>query len=209
MSNVIASIALSPQCNRRDIPRVLASVDYFDQVGFSMLQRLVFRAKLIDINYQMTLTIKTKRNSRSPAHCLIQRLRLLESRAKKASSLFWKEIVKEEIARRPRYYSIEAITADRALLEKSLAAAEKLRTPTVQVEELEDWLKKHSPFINKDLDKTIEFRRLCLERQKRIEAMSPSERKTYLVNCFKNDPICAAAFAAEGEREMLNMMRGV
>ena len=74
---------------------------------------------------------------------------------------------------------------------------------------LKDWLLKHSPFINPDLDRLMAFRYKCLERQKQINAMSQAEREEYLAQRRENDPLVKKAFEAEGEREMLNLMRGV
>ena len=156
MSNVIAYIMLRESCSRTDIPRVLVCCDYFNSYEMGEIDRLIFRAKLVDINYDVFISAKTEHKKRSPEHCLKQRLRSLENRAKKHCSLFWEEVVKEEIAKRPRYYTIEGIAADKAEIEKYLSAAEKNFAPALSINELEDWLIRHSPFINPEIDRLMQ-----------------------------------------------------
>ena len=156
MSDVVEMIALSNRCERNDIPRVLASVDYFNEADRRELERLINRARLLDINYELVVSSKIEHRQRSPEHCLKQRLRNLEVRAKKASSLFWEEIVREEIEKRPNYYTIEGIAAGRAEIEKYLAAAESNFAPACSIRELENWLIRHSPFINPEIDRFMQ-----------------------------------------------------
>ncbi|MDM8227727.1 hypothetical protein [Parasutterella secunda] len=209
MSNVTASITLSDRCKRTDIPRVLVAVDYFDKPKMDELERLSYKARLADVNYQINITTETGYKPRTAEQRLKQRLRLLETRAKKASELFWQEIVEGEIARRPDYYTLEGVKKTMDEIEKYLADSEIKHTPAFTLDELRDWLRKHSPFINHDLDRLMAFRYQCLERQKQINAMTPAEREEYLAQRRDNDPIAKKAFEAEGEREMLNLMRGV
>ena len=209
MSNVTASITLNERCKRTDIPRVLVAVDYFDKPKMDELERLSYKARLVDVNYQINITTETKYKPRTAEHRLKQRLRLLETRAKKASELFWEEIVEGEIARRPDYYTLEGVKRTMAEIEQYLADSEVKHTPAFTLEGLKDWLLKHSPFINPDLDRLMAFRYKCLERQKQINAMSQAEREEYLAQRRENDPIVKKAFEAEGEREMLNLMRGI
>lgn len=209
MSYVTASITLDERRKRTDIPRVLVAVDYFNKADMSELERLIYKAKLVDVGYQITITAETIHKTRSPEKRLAQRLRLLENRAKKASGLFWKEIVDSEIAKRPDYYTLEGVKKAIAEIEQYLADSEVKHTPAFTLDGLRDWLRTHSPFINPDLDRLMSFRYGCLERQKQINAMTPVEREEYLAQRRDNDPIAKKAFEAEGEREMLNMMRGV
>lgn len=108
-SKVVASIVLSERCKRNDIPRVLVSVDYFDDSDMIKLYSLVYKVMLVDVNYQINITTETKYKPRTAEQRLAQRLRLLETRAKKASELFWQEIVEGEITRRPDYYTLEGV----------------------------------------------------------------------------------------------------
>lgn len=209
MSKVTASITLNERCKRTDIPRVLVAVDYFDKPKIDELERLSYKARLIDVNYQINITTETEYKPRTAEQRLKQRLRLLETRAKKASELFWEEIVKSEIARRPDYYTLEGVKKTMDEIEQYLADSEVKHTPAFTLDELRDWLRKHSPFINPELDRLMKFRYECLERQKQINAMTPAEREAYFAKRRENDPLSKAAFAAEGEREMLNLMRGV
>lgn len=207
MSNVTASITLNERCKRTDIPRVLVAVDYFDKPKMDELERLSYKARLIDVNYQINITNETEYKPRTAEQRLKQRLRLLETRAKKASELFWEEIVESEIARRPDYYTLEGVKKVMAEIEQYLADSEVKHTPAFTLEGLKDWLLKHSPFINLELDRLMKFRYECLERQKQINAMTPAEREEYLAQRRDNDPLVKKAFEAEGEREMLNLMR--
>ena len=207
MSNVTASITLDERCKRTDIPRVLVAIDYFNQDDMSELERLIYKAKLVDVGYQITITAETIHKTRSPEKRLAQRLRLLENRAKKASGLFWREIVDSEIAKRPDYYTLEGVKKSIAEIEQYLVKSEIEHAPAFSLDELKDWLRKHSPFINPDLDRLMEFRYQCLERQRQINAMSQAEREAYIAQRRENDPLAKKAFEAEGEREMLNLMR--
>jgi hypothetical protein len=207
MSKVTASITLNERCKRTDIPRVLVAVDYFDKPKMDELERLSYKARLIDADYQINITTETGYKPRTAEHRLKQRLRLLETRAKKASELFWEEIVESEIARRPDYYTLEGVKKTMDEIEKYLADSEIKHTPAFTLDELRDWLRKHSPFINPELDRLMKFRYECFERQKQINAMTPAEREEYLAQRRDNDPIAKKAFEAEGEREMLNLMR--
>lgn len=207
MTAVTASIVLDQRSKRTDIPRVLVSVDYFNENDMKELYRLFYKTKLVDIGYQINITTQTQYKPRSPEQRLAQRLRLLESRAKKTSELFWQDIVDSEIAKRPDYYTIEGVKKNMNEIERYLVESEIKHTPAFTLDELKDWLIKHSPFINPELDRIMAFRYQCLERQKKIEAMSPAERKAYFAKRRENDPLSKAAFEAEGEREMLNMMR--
>lgn len=209
MSNVTASITLSDRCKRADIPRVLVAVDYFDDSDMIKLYSLVYKVMLVDVNYQINITTETGYKPRTAEQRLKQRLRLLETRAKKASELFWEEIVESEIARRPDYYTLEGVKRTMAEIERYLAYSEVKHTPAFTLDGLRDWLRTHSPFINPDLDRLMAFRYQCLERQKQINAMTPVEREEYLAQRRENDPLVQKAFEAEGEREMLNLMRGV
>lgn len=209
MSNVTASITLNERCERTDIPRVLVAVDYFDKPKMDELERLSYKARLVDVNYQITVTTETKYKPRSSEQRLAQRLRLLESRAKKASGLFWQEIVDSEIKRRPSYYTLEGVKKAMDEIERYLIEAEIKHAPAFTLTELKDWLRKHSPFINPELDRLMGLRYQWLERQKKINAMTPAEREAYFAKRRANDPLSKAAFEAEGEREMLNMMKGV
>ena len=208
-SKVVASIVLSERCKRNDIPRVLVSVDYFDDSDMIKLYSLVYKVMLVDVNYQINITTETKYKPRTAEQRLAQRLRLLETRAKKASELFWEEIVESETARRPDYYTLEGVKKTMAEIEQYLADSEIKHAPAFTLDGLKDWLLKHSPFINPDLDRLMEFRYQCLERQKQINAMTPAEREEYLARRRENDPLAKKAFKAEGEREMLNLMKGV
>lgn len=207
MSNVTASITLDERCKRTDIPRVLVAIDYFNQDDMSELERLIYKAKLVDVGYQITITAETIHKTRSPEKRLAQRLRLLENRAKKASGLFWREIVDSEIAKRPDYYTLEGVKKSIAEIEQYLVKSEIEHAPAFSLDELKDWLRKHSPFINPDLDRLIGLRYQWLERQKTINAMTPAEREAYFAKRRENDPLSKAAFAAEGEREMMNLMK--
>ena len=207
MSNVMASITLDERNKRTDIPRVLVSVDYFNESDMKELYRLFYKTKLVDVGYQITITTITKHKPRSPEQRLAQRLRLLESRAKKASELFWQDIVDSEIAKRPDYYTIEGVKKAVNEIEQYIVESEIKHTPTFTLDELKDWLRKHSPFINSGLDRLMCLRYQWLERQKEITSMAPAEREVYFAKRRENDPLSKAAFAAEGEREMLNMMR--
>lgn len=207
MSNVTASITLNDRCKRTDIPRVLVAVDYFDKPEMDELERLSYKVRLVDVNYQINITTETKYKPRSAEQRLKQRLRLLETRAKKASELFWEEIVESEIARRPDYYTLEGVKKTMTEIKQYLADSEVKHTPAFTLDGLRDWLRTHSPFINPDLDRLMAFRYQCLERQKQINAMTPAEREEYLAQRRDNDPIAKKAFEAEGEREMLNLMR--
>ena len=209
MSNVTASITLNDRSKRTDIPRVLVTVDYFDKLRMDELERLSYKARLVDVNYQINVTTETKYKPRTAEQRLAQRLRLLETRAKKASELFWEEIVESEIARRPSYYTLEGVKKTMAEIERYLADSEVKHTPAFTLDGLRDWLRTHSPFINPDLDRLMAFRYQCLERQKQINAMTPVEREEYLAQRRENDPLVKKAFEAEGEREMLNLIRGV
>ena len=206
-SKVVASIVLSERCKRNDIPRVLVSVDYFDDSDMIKLYSLVYKVMLVDVNYQINITTETKYKPRTAEQRLAQRLRLLETRAKKASELFWQEIVEGEIARRPDYYTLEGVKKTMDEIEKYLADSEIKHTPAFTLDGLRDWLRTHSPFINPDLDRLMAFRYQCLERQKQINAMTPAEREAYFAMRREHDPLSKAAFAAEGEREMMNLMR--
>ena len=205
-SKVVASIVLSERCKRNDIPRVLVAEDYFDKPKMDELERLSYKARLVDVNYQINITTDTKYKPRTAEQRLKQRLRLLETRAKKASELFWEEIVESEIARRPDYYTLEGVKKTMADIEQYLADSEVKHTPAFTLDGLKDWLRTHSPFVNPDLDRLMSFRYRCLERQKQINAMTPAEREEYLAQRRENDPLCKKAFEAEGEREMLNLM---
>lgn len=207
MSNVTASITLCDRCKRNDIPRVLVSVDYFDDSDMIKLYSLIYKVMLVDVNYQINITAETKYKPRTAEQRLKQRLRLLETRAKKAGELFWEEIVESEIARRPDYYTLEGVKKTMDEIEKYLADSEIKHTPAFTLDELRDWLRTHSPFINPDLDRLMSFRYRCLERQRQINAMTPFEREEYLAQRRDNDPLVKKAFEAEGEREMLNLMR--
>lgn len=207
MSNVTASITLNERCKRTDIPRVLVAVDYFNKPEMDELERLSYKVRLVDVNYQINITKETKYKPRSAEQRLKQRLRLLETRAKKASELFWEEIVESEIARRPDYYTLEGVKKTMAEIERYLADSEVRHTPAFTLEGLRDWLRTHSPFINPDLDRLMAFCYRRLEREKRIKAMTPEEREAYLAQRRENDPLVKKAFEAEGEREMLNLMR--
>ena len=207
MSNVTASITLNERCKRTDIPRVLVAVDYFDKPKMDELERLSYKARLVDVNYQINITTETGYKPRTAEQRLKQRLRLLETRAKKASELFWEEIVESEIARRPSYYTLEGVKKTMDEIEQYLADSEIKHAPAFTLDGLRDWLRKHSPFINPDLDRLMAFRYKCLERQKQINAMTPAEREEYLAHRRDNDPLAKKAFEAEGEREMLNLMR--
>lgn len=209
MSKVTASITLNERCKRTDIPRVLVAVDYFDKPKMDELERLSYKARLVDVNYQINITTETGYKPRTAEQRLKQRLRLLETRAKKASELFWQEIVEGEIARRPDYYTLEGVKKVMAEIERYMADSEVRHTPAFTLDGLRDWLRKHSPFINPDLDRLMAFRYQCLERQKQIDAMTPVEREEYLSRRRENNPLVKKAFEAEGEREMLNMMRGI
>lgn len=209
MSNVTASITLNERCKRTDIPRVLVAVDYFDKPKMDELERLIYKVRLIDVNYQINITAETGYKPRTAEHRLKQRLLLLETRAKKASELFWKEIVDSEIARRPDYYTLEGVKKTMAEIERYLADSEVKHAAAFTLDGLREWLRTHSPFNNPDLDRLMAFRYKCLERQKRINAMSKAEREAYLAQIRENDPLVKKAFEAEGEREMLNLMRGV
>ena len=209
MSNVTASITLNERCKRTSIPRVLVAVDYFNKPEMNELERLSYKARLVDVNYQINITTETGYKPRTAEQRLKQRLRLLETRAKKASELFWEEIVESEIARRPSYYTLEGVKKTMTEIEQYLADSEIKLTPAFTLEGLKDWLLKHSPFINPELDRLMKFRYECLERQKQINAMSKAEREAYLAQRRENDPLVKKAFEAEGEREMLNLMRGV
>lgn len=209
MSYVTASITLNERRKRTDIPRVLVAVDYFNKADMSELERLIYKAKLVDVGYQITITAETIHKTRSPEKRLAQRLRLLENRAKKASELFWEEIVESEIARRPIYYTLEGVKKTMTEIEQYLADSEVKHTPAFTLDGLRDWLRTHSPFINPELDRLISQRCQWLERQKTINAMTPAEREAYFAKQRENDPLSKKAFEAEGEREMLNMMRGV
>lgn len=207
MSKVTASITLNERCKRTDIPRVLVAVDYSDKPKIDELERLSYKARLVDVNYQINITTETGYKPRTAEQRLKQRLRLLETRAKKASVLFWEEIVESEIARRPDYYTLEGVKKVMAEIERYMADSEVKHTPAFTLDGLRDWLRKHSPFINPDLDRLMAFRYTCLKRQKQINAMTPAEREEYLARRRDNDPIAKKAFEAEGEREMLNLMR--
>lgn len=207
MSKVTASITLNERCKRTDIPRVLVAVDYFDKPKMDELERLSYKARLVDVNYQINITTETGYKPRTSEQRLKQRLRLLETRAKKASELFWQEIVEGEIARRPDYYTLEGVKKVMAEIERYMADSEVRHTPAFTLDGLRDWLRKHSPFINPDLDRLMAFRYQCLERQKQIDAMTPVEREEYLSRRRENNPLVKKAFEAEGEREMLNLMR--
>ena len=207
MSNVTASITLSDRCKRTDIPRVLVAVDYFNKPEMNELERLSYKARLVDVNYQINITTETGYKPRTAEQRLKQRLRLLETRAKKASELFWEEIVESEIARRPSYYTLEGVKKAIAEIEQYLVKSEIEHAPAFSLDELKDWLRKHSPFINPELDRLMSQRYQWLERQKTINAMTPAEREAYFAKRRANDPLSKAAFAAEGEREMLNLMR--
>lgn len=209
MSKVTASITLNERCKRNDIPRVLVSVDYFDDIDMIKLYSLFYKAMLVDVNYRINITAETVYKPRTAEQRLKQRLRLLETRAKKASELFWQEIVESETARRPDYYTLEGVKKTMAEIEQYLADSEIKHAPAFTLDGLKDWLLKHSPFINPDLDRLMAFRYQCLERQKQINAMTPVEREEYLAQRRDNAPIAKKAFEAEGEREMLNLMRGV
>lgn len=198
---------LNDRCKRTDIPKVLVAVDYFDKPEMDELERLSYKVRLVDVNYQINVTTETKYKPRSAEQRLKQRLRLLETRAKKASELFWEEIVEGEIARRPDYYTLEGVKKTMAEIEKYLTDSEVKHTPAFTLDGLRDWLRTHSPFINPDLDRLMAFRYRCLEREKRIKAMTPEEREAYLAQRRENDPLVKKAFEAEGEREMLNLMR--
>lgn len=206
-SKVVASIVLSERCKRNDIPRVLVSVDYFDDSDMIKLYSLVYKVMLVDVNYQINITTETKYKPRTAEQRLAQRLRLLETRAKKASELFWEEIVESETARRPDYYTLEGVKKTMAEIEQYLADSEIKHAPAFTLDGLKDWLLKHSPFINPDLDRLMEFRYQCLERQRQINAMSQAEREAYIAQRRENDPLAKKAFEAEDEREMLNLMR--
>lgn len=207
MSKVTDSITLNERCKRTDIPRVLVAVDYFDKPKMDELERLSYKARLVDANYQINIATETGYKPRTAEQRLKQRLRLLETRAKKASVLFWEEIVESEIARRPDYYTLEGVKKVMAEIERYMDDSEVKHTPAFTLDGLRDWLRKHSPFINPDLDRLMAFRYQCLERQKQINAMTPAEREEYLAQRRDNDPIAKKAFEAEGEREMLNLMR--
>lgn len=209
MTAVTASIVLDQSSKRADIPRVLVSVDYFNDSDMSELYSLFYKVKLVDVGYRLYITTETKHKPRSPEKRLEQRLHLLENRAKKASCLFWQDIVDSEIAKRPDYYTIEGVKKAMNEIEKYLVESEIKHTPAFTLDELKDWLRKHSPFINPELDRIMAFRFQCQERQKKIAAMAPDERATYFAKRRENDPLSKAAFAAEGEREMLNMMKGI
>lgn len=208
-SKIVASIVLSERCKRTDIPRVMVSVDYFNENDMKELYRLFYKTKLVDIGYQINITAQTQYRPRSPEQRLAQRLRLLESRAKKASELFWQEIVDSEIAKRPDYYTLEGVKKAIAEIEQYLVKSEIEHAPAFSLDELKDWLRKHSPFINPELDRLISQRYQWLERQKTINAMTPAEREEYFAKRRESDPLSKKAFEAESEREMLNMMRGV
>ena len=207
MSKVTASITLNERCKRTDIPRVLVAVDYFDKPEMNELERLSYKARLVDVNYQINITTETGYKPRTAEQRLKQRLRLLETRAKKASVLFWEEIVESEIARRLDYYTLEGVKKVMAEIERYMADSEVKHTPAFTLDGLRDWLRKHSPFINPELDRLMKFRYECLERKKQINAMTPAEREEYLAQRRENDPLVKKAFEAEGEREMLNLMR--
>ena len=209
MSKVTASITLSDRYKRADIPRVLVAVDYFDKPKMDELERLSYKARLVDVNYQINITTETGYKPRTAEQRLKQRLQLLETRAKKASGLFWEEIVESEIARRPDYYTLEGVKKVMAEIERYMADSEVKHIPAFTLDGLRDWLRTHSPFINPDLDRLMAFRYQCLERQKQINAMTPVEREEYRAQRRENDPLVKKAFEAEGEREMLNLMRGV
>lgn len=179
MSNVMASITLDQRSKRTDIPRVLVSVDYFNDSDMSELYSLFYKVKLVDMGYQLHITTETKHKPHSPEQRLAQRLRLLENRAKKASCLFWQDIVDSEIAKRPDYYTIEGVKKAMNEIERYLVESEIKHTPAFTIDELKDWLIKHSPFINPELDRIMAFRYQCLERQKKIAAMAPGEREAY------------------------------
>ena len=183
------------------------SVDYFDDSDMIKLYSLVYKVMLVDVNYQINITTETKYKPRTAEQRLAQRLRLLETRAKKASELFWEEIVESETARRPDYYTLEGVKKTMAEIEQYLADSEIKHAPAFTLDGLKDWLLKHSPFINPDLDRLMEFRYQCLERQRQINAMSQAEREAYIAQRRENDPLAKKAFEAEGEREMLNLMR--
>lgn len=207
MSKVTASITLNERCKRNDIPRVLVSVDYFDDSDMIKLYSLLYKVMLVDVNYRINITAETVYKPRTAEQRLKQRLRLLETRAKKASELFWQEIVEGEIARRPDYYTLEGVKKTMDEIERYMADSEVKHTPAFTLDGLRDWLRKHSPFINPDLDRLMAFRYRCFERQRQINAMTPVEREEYLAQRRDNDPIAKKAFEAEGEREMLNLMR--
>lgn len=204
----IAQIQLSHLSKRMDIPRVLCAIDAFDEAASKRLEDLFYKAKLIDLHYQMVIYTESKQRKRLSAESrLNRRLKELEKRAQKASGLFWQEIVDSEIAKRPDYYTLEGVKKTMDEIEKYLADSEIKHTPAFTLDGLRDWLRKHSPFINPDLDRLMAFRYQCLERQKQINAMTPVEREEYLAQRRDNDPIAKKAFEAEGEREMLNLMR--
>lgn len=207
VSNTLGAIVLSSRNKRTDIPRVLCEIDFFNYEDRCELENLHYKAMLVDVDYEFQVYPKTIYRPRSPEQCLRQRLRNLETRAKKASSLFWKDIVDAEISKRPRYYSIDGVREQRAEMEKYQKEVEQYNKPAFSLDGLRNWLRTQSPFINPELDKMMAFRYRCLEREKRIKAMTPEEREAYYAKSRENNPLVKNAFEAEGEREMLKLMR--
>lgn len=205
---VTASIALSNRVNRSDIPRVLVSIDYFNEEDLAKLKSLSVRAMLIDINYRIEVDTPSKHRQASPERRLNQRLKMLERRSRKESGLFWEAVMADEIAKRPRYYSIEAIKSDLTEIERALAEYEIERKPALSLDELENWLIRNSPFINEELDRQMQLRYQWLKKRERIQAMTPEERAAYIEKRIETDPIYKKAFEneAKSESEMLKLM---
>lgn len=209
----IAQIQLSHLSKRMDIPRVLCAIDAFDEAASKRLEDLFYKAKLIDLHYQMVIYTESKQRKRLSAESrLNRRLKELEKRAQKASSLFWEDIVKDTIKKRPNYYSLEGIDEQDKKLDDYMAEYDKKLEPVFTLDTVFDWVNRNSPFINPELDKLMKKRYESLERRKMIENMTDEQRKDYFEEQRKkveNTALYKNAFAAEGEGEMMKMMEAV
>lgn len=206
-----AAIRLSFGCKRTDIPACLCSVDYTDSESVAKLEKLCWRAKLLDTHYAFCIDIGTERKQKSPEQRLAQRLRNLERRAKKSAPLFWEDIVKNEIARRPDYFTLEGVKACMEEVEKQLSEDLRANSPAFSIDEIESALNKICPFINPEIEALTKWRYDILEKQKQLNAMSPEERRAYFDKQREADTTWKYAFANEdeGEGEMLSVMRSM
>lgn len=193
-------ILIAPNHPLVDLPQCLCSGDLDDPKQAAIIYKALWWSKLLSIYYHVAIDVSPKHPRRvSPKVRLGLRLRNLERRAKKESDLFWQDIVADEIARRPEYYDLAALERQEASRLQSIETVE-LPKPVVPINEVLDWLKRNSPMINTEFDRTREMRVRSEELRKILNAMTPEELAAYRDEQherMKNDQAWQNAFAKE------------
>ena len=192
-------ILLAPQRPLVDLPLCICSGDLDDPKQAEILEKALWWSKLLSIHYHVAIDVSLKPPRRlSPIARLNRRLKSLERRAKKESELFWQDIAAAEIARNPEHYDLTFLENQEARFQ-AIETVERTK-PVVPINEVLDWLKRNSPMINTEFDRTRDIRIRSEALRQKLDAMTSEELAAYRDEQherMKKDPAWQNAFAKE------------